>query len=251
MKILIYGSRGWIATKIVDFIHKLYPDWQVIEGNARVENLSEVEEELVHSKAEYVLCCIGRTHGTGFSTIDYLEPQAHLRDRTWYADKGKIKENVRDNLFAPVALALLCKSRNILCCYIGTGCIYSYDELHPIGGQKGFTEYDPPNFFGSSYSIVKGYTNNLMRQLEDCVLHLRIRMPISSDTSPRNFISKITHYEKICSIPNSMTCLEILIPIALDMISKKYTGTFNFTNPGVISHNEILQMYNTFFPFCF
>ncbi len=67
-------------------------------------------------------------------------------------------------------------------------------------------------------------------------------MQISCDNSPRNF-KKITRYEKICGIPNSVSILEDFIPIALDMIANKYTGTVNFTNPGVISHNEILQMY--------
>lgn len=104
-------------------------------------------------------------------------------------------------------------------------------------------EDDVPNFFGSSYSVVKGYTDRLMNLLNDSVLVLKIRMPISEDNNPRNFIYKITHYEKICSIPNSMTDLLSMIPIALDIISKKIVGSFNFTNPGTISHNEILEMY--------
>jgi dTDP-glucose 4,6-dehydratase len=34
-----------------------------------------------------------------------------------------------------------------------------------------------------------------------------------------------------------------MIPIAVDMIIKSMTGSFNLVNPGVIQHNEILQMY--------
>jgi 3,5-epimerase/4-reductase len=74
-------------------------------------------------------------------------------------------------------------------------------------------------------------------------LILRIRMPVSSDKSIRNFITKITTYEKICSIPNSMTILDELLPISVEMMKNQETGCFNFTNPGVISHNEILEMY--------
>ena len=39
------------------------------------------------------------------------------------------------------------------------------------------------------------------------VLNLRIRMPITGEPNARNFITKITNYEKICSIKNSMTVL--------------------------------------------
>ena len=40
-----------------------------------------------------------------------------------------------------------------------------------------------------------------------------------------------------------MTVLEDMIPILVDLSSKKTTGIVNLTNPGTIEHNEILQMY--------
>ena len=40
-----------------------------------------------------------------------------------------------------------------------------------------------------------------------------------------------------------MTYLPELLPIMVDMAVKKKTGTINLTNPGVISHNDILEMY--------
>jgi 3,5-epimerase/4-reductase len=40
-----------------------------------------------------------------------------------------------------------------------------------------------------------------------------------------------------------MTVLNELIPIMVDMSMKKLKGTVNLTNPGLISHNEILEMY--------
>ena len=82
-----------------------------------------------------------------------------------------------------------------------------------------------------------------MHLYDKSVLNLRIRMPITGEKNSRNFITKITTYDKICSIPNSMTVLPELLPIVLDMMQKKLTGTINLTNPGLISHNEILEMY--------
>ena len=100
-----------------------------------------------------------------------------------------------------------------------------------------------PNFFGSSYSIVKGFTDRLMDLYKDTTLNLRIRMPITGIPNGRNFITKIVNYEKICSVPNSMTILPESLPYVLDMMKRWLTGTINLTNPGLISHNEILEMY--------
>ena len=45
---------------------------------------------------------------------------------------------------------------------------------------------------------------------------------------------------------NSMTVLEDMLPILIDLSKNKYTGTLNLTNPGTISHNEILSMYKDY-----
>ena len=138
----------------------------------------------------------------------------------------------------------LCKNREIHFTYLGTGCIFKFDEEHPFGTEEnGFTEDSLPNFFGSSYSIVKGFTDRVMKLYESTTLNLRIRMPITGEKNPRNFITKITTYPYICSMPNSMTVLPQLLPLVLDMMRKRTTGTINLTNPGLISHNEILEMY--------
>jgi 3,5-epimerase/4-reductase len=131
-------------------------------------------------------------------------------------------------------MAKLCENKGIHMTYLGTGCIFN--------GSNEYSEESLPDFFGSGYSVVKGYTDQLMKMFDN-VLNVRIRMPISEDQSPRNFIKKITSYAKICSIPNSMTVLPELLPLLVDMSINKRVGTINLTNPGVISHNEILEMY--------
>jgi 3,5-epimerase/4-reductase len=205
-------------------------------GNSRTDNETAVLEELESIKPTHVVSFIGRTHGTigdkVYTTIDYLE------------EPGKLVENVRDNLFSPVVLAMLCKERGIHYTYLGTGCIFAYDESHPFGiAENGFKEDSLPNFFGSSYSVVKGYTDRLLHFFDDSVLNLRIRMPITGEKNSRNFITKIVTYPRVCSVPNSMSVLPDLLPRVLDMMQNKVTGTMNLTNPGLISHNEILEMY--------
>jgi hypothetical protein len=40
-----------------------------------------------------------------------------------------------------------------------------------------------------------------------------------------------------------MTVLDELLPVLIDLALRRQVGTVNLTNPGVISHNEILTMY--------
>lgn len=220
-KVLVYGYNGWIGGMFVNEFEK--KGWYVLNGKSRVDDIQNVEKELMDTNPDRVVCCIGRTHGEGIPTIDYLE------------QKGKLRENINDNLFAPVSLAILCNKLDIHLSYLGTGCIFDSPD-------KIYTEEDKPDFFGSSYSTVKGYTDRLMHLMPG-VLNMRIRMPIVSYSNPRNFITKITNYNKICSIPNSMTVLDEMVPVMVDLSITKHKGTLNMTNPGVISHNEILQMY--------
>ena len=231
MKILVYGSKGWIGQQFM----KICQTRNVIEGVIRLDNITAVKKELSDNAPTHVFCFIGRTHGTigekVYTTIDYLE------------QPGKLVDNIRDNLFSPINLAKLCNDMNIHLTYLGTGCIFKFDDGHPFGQEvNGFTEESKPNFFGSGYSIVKGFTDQMM-ELFPNVLNLRIRMPITGIPHSRNFITKIATYEKICSVSNSMTVLPELLPVVLKLAEANHTGTLNLTNPGLISHNEILEMY--------
>jgi dTDP-glucose 4,6-dehydratase len=234
MFVLIYGSKGWIGEQFLNILKG--NNIQHVCGSSRVENEDTLIKEIESINPTHIISFIGRTHGKigdkVYTTIDYLE------------QKDKLIENVRDNLFSPLLLADICSKKNIHYTYLGTGCIFKFDENHPFGEEKnGFTEDSLPNFFGSSYSVVKGFTDRLMNLHKDNVLNLRIRMPITGEKNPRNFITKIVNYEKICSIPNSMTVLPELLPFVLDMMKQKLVGTINLTNPGLVSHNEILKLY--------
>ena len=230
MIVYIIGHKGWIGQKMCKLFEE--NDIQVVLSEFRAED-NRIYEDILNKKVTHVFCCSGRTHGEldgkVYQTIDYLE------------DIKTTSINVNDNLYVPVSLAMFCDKNSLHFTYIGTGCIFNYDEEHTIENGKGFTEEDYPNFFGSQYSIVKGFTDKLIKNTG--ALTLRIRMPLSSDKSDRNFISKITKYEKICSIKNSMTVLDDMLPLCISMMKNNEKGTYNFTNPGSISHNEILELY--------
>ena len=260
MRILIFGSNGWIGNQFQAVCERAKNAGSNIDYRAsRVKRISldtqpEIINEFVDYKPTHAISFIGRTHGTVgdkvFSTIDYLEQE------------GKLSENLRDNLSAPLLLAYICKYAGAHFTYLGTGCIFAYrdgqdvermlrydaDGPDSMNECYKFKESDSPNFFGSSYSIVKGVTDRIMQERNcicESVLNLRIRMPIINRDNSRNFITKITNYPKICSLPNSMTVLDEFLPYALVLMQHRYAGTLNFVNPGVISHNEILQLYRS------
>lgn len=234
MLVLIYGSNGWIGNQFIEVMNA--KNIKFICGKSRLDNEKDVRNEIKDNEPTHVVSFTGRTHGQIgdkiYTTIDYLEQE------------GKLVENMRDNLYAPLLLSDICKQMKIHFTYLGTGCIFKFDKDHPFGKEEnGFDEESLPNFFGSSYSVVKGFTDRLMHLYKDDVLNLRIRMPITGKLNKRNFITKITTYEKVCSVPNSMTVLPELLPYVLEMMKNKLTGTVNLTNPGLISHNDILEMY--------
>ena len=225
MKVLFYGSRGWIGKQYVEYLNKNNVEY--VEADERADNEKAVEKEIIDKNPTHIISFIGRTYGGNFNTIDYLE------------QPGKLVDNVRDNLYAPIVLSILAKKYNIHFTYLGTGCIFNAFEPE----ESYVDEEAKPDFFGSSYSIVKGYTDRLQHMFSENTLNLRIRMPIVNYSHDRNFITKILKYDRICSVSNSMTVLEDMYPIILDMMNNKTTGTFNMVNKGIISHNEILEMY--------
>ena len=229
---LVYGGKGWIGSQFVDVLKQ--KNIPFVLGKSRVDDTPALLSEIEDIQPSRIVSFIGRTRGGDFTTIDYLEQ-----------GRPQMVENLRDNMYGPVSLAIIAKNKNIHFTYLGTGCIFTYDDQHPFGQEEnGFKEEELPNFFGSAYSITKGFTDRLMHLFEDSMLNVRIRMPINDDLeNSRNFITKILNYKKICSIPNSVTVLPDLLPILCEMILSQKTGTVNLTNPGLVSHNQILDMY--------
>jgi hypothetical protein len=77
----------------------------------------------------------------------------------------------------------------------------------------------------------------------DGILILRLRMPVSDDLHPRSFVTKIKNYPKVVNVPNSHSIIHDLLPMVVALAEHKETGVLNFTNPGAISHNEVLELY--------
>jgi len=227
-KVLVFGGKtGWIGGLMVDMITK-EGGIEVKAAESRMQNREAVAKELDEYKPTHVLNAAGIT---GRPNIDWCETNK--------------PETIRTNVIGTLNLADLCLERGIHCTVYATGCIFVYDEKHPEGSGIGFTEEDEPNFDGSFYSETKGYMEPMLKQYANCLI-LRVRMPISDDLIHRSFVTKIVKYERVVNIPNSMTILTEMLPASLAMAKKGLTGVYNFTNPGVISHNQVLDLYKKY-----
>jgi UDP-glucose 4,6-dehydratase len=256
-KFLIYGRTGWIGGLLGKICDKQGIPYEY--GKGRLEERSQLLEDIRNVKPTQVFNAAGVT---GRPNVDWCE--THKQD------------TIRTNVVGILNLADVCREQGLLMINYATGCIFEYDAKHPEGSGIGFKEEDTPNFTGSFYSKTKAMVSSgcsffvkhfsftslclklisvlfIMVQVEellkeyDNVCTLRVRMPISSDlNNPRNFITKIARYDKVVNIPNSMTILDELLPISIEMAKRDCRGIWNFTNPGVVSHNEILEMYKKY-----
>jgi len=226
-RFLVFGGKtGWIGQKIVRLLQ--IGGYKVVCAKSRLENREQVLSEIEEVKPD---CIINAAGVTGRPNVDWCESHK--------------QETLRANIIGALNLADCAYVSDVYMINLGTGCIYEYDGKHPMYSGTGFKEEDEPNFDGSFYSKTKIMLDKFLLFYPN-VLNLRLRMPISDDLHHRNFVTKITKYEKVINIPNSMSVLHDLLPLIPKMAQRKLTGNYNFVNPGAISHNEVLDLYKEY-----
>lgn len=214
MKCLIFG-KGYIGGKFHDAISGS----EITDTD--IADVSPATAIIKEKMPDVVINCAGMT---GRPNIDWCED--HKR------------ETLYSNVTGPLVLAEACLANGAFMVHLGSGCIYQGDN-----DGKGFSEDDLPELknIPSFYSLTKFTSEHLLKHLP--VLQVRLRMPLDSEKSQRNFITKITNYERVINEPNSMSVIDDLIAATVQLIKKKKTGIYNVTNPGSITHKEILDMY--------
>ncbi len=221
MKVLIFGSKGYLGSQFVG----IYPN--AIASTVDIADQAAVASVLDQHKPDVVINAAGKT---GRPNVDWCEIHR--------------EETFASNVIGPNVLLQECGKRGLYWVHLGSGCIYEGDN-----NGKGYSEEDVPNFTGSFYSWTKNISDQTLKRFasgwngQGGILNLRLRMPFDATSSPRNLISKLKGYKRVLDVPNSITCIPELLDAAQKLIAKRKTGTFNMVNGGGISPFRIMQMY--------
>ncbi|CAM6002364.1 unnamed protein product [Sphagnum balticum] len=135
-KFLIYGRMGWIGGLLGKLCAEQGISYEY--GACRLENRAQIQEDIDRMKPTHVF---NAARVIGRPNVDWCESH-------------KV-ETIRANVVGTFTLADVCKQNNLLLVNYATGCIFEYDEAHPLGSGIGFKEEDILNFFGFYYSRTK------------------------------------------------------------------------------------------------
>ncbi len=224
---LVFGGKtGWFGQKMVIVLKNL--GHNAVSAESRLENREQIIKEIETVKPDFIINAAGIT---GRPNVDWCE--------------GHKQETVRTNVLGVLNLADIAYSKGLHVTNLSTGCLYNYNEKHPMGSGIGYKEEEEPNSTGSFYARTKIMLEKLLVHYPN-VLTLRVKMPISDDMNPRSFLGKIITFKKVVNFPNSISVLDDLLPIAVEMALRGLTGIYNFANPGTMSHHEMLDLYKQY-----
>lgn len=218
MKILLFGSTGFIGSQLKEAL--LEKGHEVVDPRIEIRNFDEVKKTFEEVRPDYAINATGKT---GKPNVDWCETHP--------------VETFGVNVGGSLNIASVAFEMGIKVAQLSSGCVYTGDN-----GGKGYTEEDEPNFFGSLYSRSRVSAEKLLKEFSN-ILQLRLRIPITGKSHPKNLIDKMLHYPQMINVTNSCTVMEDFIPAVIQLMEMGETGIFNMTNIGAMNHVEIMTLY--------
>ena len=142
LKFLIYGRTGWIGGLLGRMCEAQGIQYEY--GAGRLENRAQLEDDVARAAPTHVFNAAGVT---GRPNVDWCETH-------------KV-ETIRANVVGTLTLADVCREKGLVLVNYATGCIFEYDDGHPLRSGVGFKEEDTPNFIGSFYSKTKAMVSTV------------------------------------------------------------------------------------------
>ena len=224
---MVMGASGFLGSWAVHYLKK--QGYGVVESSVRMEDRCALKEELVKVNPGYVICAAGVA---GKPNIGWCE--SHPMD------------TLRANVVGVLNVVDVCKSLNKHVTLFGSGGIFEYDEAHPEGSGKTFAESDVGNAQQPGmYVRARMLLEELLKEVSDHALYLRILYPVSSDLNPQGLIGKLLGFKSVHAVPTSVTVIDDLFPLLSTLSEKRVTGILNFVNSGCIKYPDVLEACKT------
>jgi dTDP-4-dehydrorhamnose reductase len=257
MKIILLGASGYVGSWIQRYFEQ--HGHEVRGERIDVTNLVCLRDGIASSlggstERPY----IPRNDGGGGDVVVINATGKTGRPNVDWCEDNK-EETYKVNVGGAVNVADVCRELGLYMVQIGSGCVFDSfeDPPAPLQGEERssdweeklesegirvFGEEDEPNFFGSFYSQTKAVCENILREYAN-VCTLRIRMPLSAEPNERNLLDKILKYDRILSVPNSVTIMEHFMPFLEQVCMQRVCGVLNAVNPGWYEHRDLLELY--------
>lgn len=209
MKVLIFGSRGWLGGRLIDELKK-----RGHEVHGSIEDINNVVS--INGSVDAAVNCAASTN------VDWCEKNR--------------EESYKNNVLGAVNLAKVCKQAGKKYVFMSTLCIFNSKGANDIKYEDSIPE--PVNF----YSQTKAEAEKFIQEIDPDALIFRIRLPLSGVSHPKNTITKILGYDKIVDVQESMTVVEDALSAIVDLMEKREKGIFHLVNEGTISAAEIAEL---------
>lgn len=212
-RIVVVGG-GYIGTRLADY-------FQAPLLSLDVRDLQELRSKLRAVQPNIVINAAAKTR-----TNDLEKPEHQA-------------EGFAVNVGGAANLLLLARELGFRLVQLSTG--MQFDGLGP--DQLGWTETMLPNP-QSYYAWTKTWAEQLLTPSAelDRTLIVRLALPISVVSNPRNLLNKLPNFKSVLDAQVSMSVVEDLLSAIAQLIDKRASGIFNIVNPGTISFWQIIQL---------
>jgi dTDP-4-dehydrorhamnose 3,5-epimerase-like enzyme/dTDP-4-dehydrorhamnose reductase len=213
----VLGARGFLGSEAIKHLKK--QGYAVFESNERLEDMEQIQEQIVKSRAKYVICAAGIS---GKPTIEWSETN---EDETY-----------RTNFLGVLDVMRLTSKLNVHCTIFGSGQVFT--------GTK--TEYTEDDKADQKNKVYTKWRTELEKQIPfyKNVLYLRIIYPCTLDGNAKCFLSKMVSRAKtVHPVEVCLTVVPSLFPTLSELSVKGVTGILNFVNRGTISLPKLLEIY--------
>ncbi|WP_417740603.1 sugar nucleotide-binding protein [Rosistilla oblonga] len=225
--IILLGGTGYVGTA---FQRKLTALQKTFRSVSRSEidytNLDALTTLIRDSNASLLINAAGYT---GKPNVDAAEIHK--------------AECLDGNAVLPGTIRAACEATKTPWGHVSSGCIYT--GRRPDG--NGFTEDDTPNFSFrtnncSWYSGTKALGEEVLIDSPQTFLW-RLRIPFDHQDSPRNYLSKLTRYERLLEAENSISHLDDFVTACIRCWTDRVPfGTYNVTNSGSVTTKRVTEL---------